>query len=326
MQLKMKMISSIKNLVSSLMLILIQTLVPAQAEGVMAIGTGATTSTYYVLGGALCRSINLSLPSQLSTICLAKPTKGPTDNLNNILSRSLTVGVVHADELDDAYHGKGIFNQSYTELRSIFGLNNEVLTILVRRSVEIDKLQDLSDKIVSIGRFNWYTSRSIERILTALGESNVSFSRTRYLSMTDANDALCDDKIDASLLMISYPNSELANVLSRCNVKLLSMKKSLLNRVTKSYRYYARTQIPESDATEEEALAVPLILVTTESTSADLVYGMTKAVAENLKYLRRTQPLLKDYHLEDMIKLSTAAPLHPGAEKYFKEIGLLKDK
>lgn len=296
----------------------------AHAEGIMSIGTGTTNSDYYAIGGGLCRSINLSLPNQLSTICLSKPTKGPTDNLNNILSRSLNVGIVHADELDDAYYGKGIFNQPYTELRSIFGLNNEVLTILVRRSAEITKLQDLSDKTVSIGRFNWYTSRSIERVLTALDNSNVSFERTRYLDMKDANDALCDDKIDASMLMLSYPSNELANVLGHCNVKLLSMEEELLNRVTKSYRYYTKVELPKSTGAKGEALAVPLVLVTTASQPEALVYGMTKAVAENLKYLRRTQPLLKDYQLADMVKLSAAAPLHPGAEKYFKEIGLLK--
>lgn len=324
MQFQLTKMTALKWVLGGLLLSIQSLSFANQTDGILKIGTGITSSNYYAVGGGLCRSINLSLPAQLSTICLAKPTKGPTENLNHLLSSTLGFGIVHADELDDAYHGKGIFSQTYNELRSVFGLNNEVLTILVRRSTDINKLQDLSDKIVSIGKFNWYTSRSIERILTALDNSDVSFSRTRYLGQKEANDALCDDKIDASMLILSYPSNELQSVLNQCNVKLLNMDEELLNRVSSSYRYYTKVALPAGAETDSEALAIPLVLATTKDQSEELVYEMTKAVAENLKFLRRTQPLLRDYQLGDMIRLSVGAPLHPGAEKYFREIGLLQ--
>ncbi len=296
----------------------------------ISVGTGGITGVYYPAGGAICRLLNRGRKEH-GIRCSVESTGGSVSNLNAIRNGAIDFGIVQSDWQYHAYNGTGFFadQKPFKELKSVFSLYTETFTMAVAEKSDIKKLDDIVGKRVNFGPQGSGMYATMEVLMSAKGWTKSSFAATTYLQPSEQPKALCDGKIDVMIYAAGNPNGVLQEATQTCKTRILSVDKETIDKLVKSNSYYVKAIIPggmyAGNQSSVETFGVKASVVTSEKTSSDVVYNMTKAVFENFDNFKTLHPVFSSLKKEDMIKEGNSAPLHPGAARYFKEAGLLKD-
>ncbi len=293
------------------------------------IGTGGVTGVYYPMGGAICRLVNKK-KKETGIRCSVESTGGTQYNLNSIAAGELDMGVAQSDGQDFAYNGTHQFTDAgpNKELRSLFSLYPEVFTVVARKDSGITNYEQLKNKRFNIGSPGSGTRGNVDMVDSFFGWTTDDFSLASELKSAEQPSALCDNKIDAMSFTVGQPNGTIKEATTACDAVIVNVNGPLVEKMLEKYPYYAKAIIPagmyRGTDTDTESFGVLATIVTTTKLPDEVAYQVVKAVFENFDKFKKMHPALSNLKKEDMVNQGLTAPLHPGAVKYYKEVGLLK--
>lgn len=292
------------------------------------IGTGGVTGVYYPTGGAICRLVNQGR-SEHGIRCSAESTGGSVFNLNTIREGELDMGVVQSDWQYHAYHGSDQFEEAgpFEDLRALFSLHPEPMTLIVRPDSGIESIEDLVGKRVNVGNPGSGQRGTTERLMEALGWEMDTFSLASELPSREQAQALCDNRIDAIFFTVGHPSGSIQEPIATCDARLVSISHESVDALVEDTPYYFQATIPggmyPGHADDIRTFGVGATFVSSTNTSADVIYEVVKAVFENFDTFKSLHPAFAVLEQEAMVSSGLSAPLHDGAQRYFEEAGLL---
>jgi len=298
----------------------------AQAQQFFRIGTGGTAGTYYPVGGMIANAV--SQPGKI--IATAQATNGSLANVNGVASGAMEAGFTQSDVATWAYTGTGAFEgkPKVTDLRMIANLYPESIHLVVKKGSGIKSVADLKGKRVALDEPGSGTLIDARMVLAAYGVKETDI-KPEYIKPNQAGDKLKDGALDAFFFVGGAPAgaiSELAS--SGTGIELLPLAGPQAEALLKSSPWFAVDNIAANtykDVAAVQTLAVGAQLVTNAKVDADTIYQITKAM-----YSDATQKALAAGHAkgkfitkENAVK-GVGIPFHPGAEKFYREVGLIK--
>ena len=302
---------------------------PASAQQTfITIGTGGVTGVYYPTGGAICRLVNKDR-KQHGVRCSVESTGGSVYNTRTIREGELDFGVVQSDVQSAALEGVRAFedDEPYTDLRAVFSVHPEPVQVMVRNDSGINSVSDMRGKRVNIANPGSGTRVLAEVLMDAAGVSPDDFALAAELKSSEQAAALCDGKLDATIWAAGLPNGSSMEATSTCDIKILDLTTSGTDEVLASNPAYAAATIPggmyPGNPDDIASWGPKATFVADASTPDDLVYTLVKAVFDNFDDFKNLHPAFSRLTEEEMIKDGLSAPLHPGAERYYRERGWL---
>jgi uncharacterized protein len=292
------------------------------------IGTGGVTGVYYAVGGAICRLVNKDR-KQHGIRCSVESTGGSAFNVNAIKAGELDFGLAQSDVQYNAYKGLGAFkDNAFPELRAVFSVHPEPFTVLARKEANVSTFDELKGKRVNVGNPGSGTRNSMEELLVALGWKLSDFSLASELKADEHGPALCDNKIDAFFYGVGHPSANIQDPTTTCGARLVSIKGQAIDKLLADKPYYAKATIAgglyNNNPNPTETYGVLATLVTSAKVPDETVYQIVKATFDNFNEFKSLHPAFANLDPAKMVKDGNSAPLHSGAEKYYKEKGWLK--
>jgi uncharacterized protein len=301
----------------------------AQEQRFTTIGTGGVTGVYYAVGGAVCRLLNKERKVH-GIRCSVESTGGSAFNVNTIKAGELDFGLAQSDVHYNAVKGLAQFKDAgpYADLRSVYSVHPEPFTVVARKELNAAKFEDLKGKRVNVGNPGSGTRASMDELLDALGWKISDFSLASELKADEHGPALCDNKIDAFYYGVGHPSANIQDPTASCGAKLVSISGPAVDKLLAGKPYYARGTIPggmyANNPQPTETYGVMATLVTSAKVPEAVVYQLVKATFDNFEEFKKLHPAFAVLKAEDMFKTGLSAPLHAGAERYYKEKGWLK--
>jgi len=286
--------------------------------------TGGTSGVYYPLGVALANAIGKSMP-QLKTSVQA--TKASVENLNLLQAGRGEIAFTLGDSLSDAWKGneEAGFKTPLKKLRGIAAIYPNYIQIVARADAGIKTLADLKGKKVSVGAPKSGTELNARVILGAAGMSYKDFAKVEYLPFGESVELMKNRQIDVTLQSAGLGVSALRDLATSVDIVVVAIPADVIKKTNDPA--YLPAVIPANtyrgQTADVPAAAVQNFLVTHEGVSDDVVYGMTKALWTSLDQLVAAHSAAKAIDLKHALE-GMPVPLHPGAQKYYKEVGLLK--
>jgi uncharacterized protein len=293
------------------------------------IGTGGVTGVYYAVGGAICRLVNKDRKEH-GLRCSVESTGGSAYNVNAIRQGELDFGMAQSDVQYNALKGTGAFAEggAFADLRAVMSVHPEPFTVLARPEANIKGFEDLKGKRVNVGNPGSGTRNSMEQLLSALGWTLGDFSLASELKADEHGPALCDNKIDAFFYGVGHPSANIQDPTTTCGAKLVPITGATIDKLVSENPYYAKATIPgglyKNNPDPTETYGVMATLVTSASVPEETVYRVVRAVFENFDEFKSLHPAFANLDTSQMVKNGLSAPLHPGAERYYREKGWLK--
>ena len=302
------------------------------------IGTGAPGGTYHPVGGVISNAISNppgSPPCDEGGSCgvpgfiaSAKSTQGSIDNVKAIGTGALESGFSQADIAYWAFRGTGPLaaTGAITNLRAIANLFSESVHVVARRGAGIDEISDLRGKRISLGEEGSGTVVEAWAILDAFGLDKGDFS-VSYLKPVPASIQLREGKIDAFFIVAGAPIGAVQELSRSLEITVIPIMGPKADALVKSFPFFDGGVIPGGvyeGVDETRTISVGAQWLVAAETDADLVYGITRAF-----WHERTGQLLAGAHrMGKDIRLASAldgiaVPLHPGAARYYFEVGRL---
>lgn len=300
----------------------------AQGQKFVTIGTGGVTGVYYAVGGAICRLMNKDRKTH-GIRCSVESTGGSAFNVNTIKGGELDFGLAQSDVQFNAVKGQAGFKDNvFPELRAVFSVHPEPFTVLARKEANVGNFEELKGKRVNVGNPGSGTRNSMEELLGALSWKLSDFSLASELKADEHGPALCDNKIDAFFYGVGHPSANIQDPTTTCGAKLVSITGAAVDKLLADKPYYAKATIPaglyNNNPQATETYGVLATMVTSAKTPDETVYQLVKATFENFNEFKTLHPAFAALDPAKMVKDGNSAPLHPGAERYYKEKGWLK--
>ena len=298
-----------------------------EANQFIAIGTGGVTGVYYPAGGAICRLVNKNRKEH-GIRCSVESTGGSIYNINTIRAGELEFGVAQSDWQHHAYEGTSKFTDAgkFEGLRAVFSVHKEPFTLLARADAGITKFEDLKGKRVNIGNPGSGQRGTMEVLMEAMGWTMDTFSLVSELKSAEQSAALCDNKIDAIVFTVGHPSGSIKEATSTCDTVLVEVSGKVVKKLIKDNAYYSEATIPggmySGNGNDVKTFGVGATFVSSDAVPEEVVYELVKAVFENFGDFRALHPAFSKLEKEQMVSDGLSAPLHKGAEKYYKEVGL----
>lgn len=297
----------------------------ASADTFFSIGTGGVTGVYYPTGGAICRLVNKDRKDH-GFRCSVESTGGSIYNINTIRAGELDFGVAQSDWQYHAYNGTSSFEDqgAFEGLRAVFSVHPEPVTILAGPDTGIANVTDLKGKRVNIGNPGSGTRGTWEVMEEALGWERSDLALAAELKSAETGQALCDGRIDAYFWLVGHPSALTQETVSTCDAQLVNATGPEIEALVADRPYYRVATIPAgmyNNAEDVVTFGVAATFVTSADVPEDLVYVVVKAVFENFEDFKGLHPAFANLTEEEMVTNAISAPLHPGAERYYKERG-----
>lgn len=295
----------------------------ASAATFINIGTGSTGGTYYPVGAAMAKVWNSSIPGMKAN---AQSTGGTAQNLALLAKGDAEIGF--ADGLYYfAYEGKGQFDgKPMKNIRGLVPLYAEPIHFLVAKGSGIKSLKDLKGKRVSVGAVGSGTEVTVRTLLKVNGIDPDKDIKAENLGLSDTATAFADKNIDAGLTVGALGIAGVVEITTIGTAELIDFEPDAIKNLCKELPYYLPFDIPtntyKGQTKPVKAMASWNILVVKDDLDKDLAYNMTKALFEKKKDILNVSTRLASMAPENLKYIQV--PLHPGAEKYYKEIGAVK--
>lgn len=300
---------------------------PAVAQqNFITIGTGGQTGVYYVVGQSLCRLVNRNTGTH-GIRCNAPSSGGSVANVNAIRGGEMDMGVVQSDIQYKAYEGVENFADAgaFTDMRAMFAMHGEPLTIVARRDADITHVKDLKGKRFNIGNPGSGQRDTMDVVMNALGWTIRDFALASQLSASEQAAALGDNNIDAMVYVAGHPNGSIQEATTTVDSVIVAVDGEEIDGIIAEHPYYARASIPggmyRGNDQAVDTFGVRATMVTSAKVPEETVYQTVKAVFDNFDRFKRLHPAFAELNEQEMIKESLSIPLHEGAVRYYKERG-----
>jgi TRAP transporter TAXI family solute receptor len=297
---------------------------PVHAADFVNVLTGGTSGVYYPMGVALSQIFGKALPGDKVSV---QATKASAENLNLLQAGRGEIAFTLGDSLSDAYKGdaEAGFATPLKKLRGIAGIYPNYIQIVASADSGIKTLADLKGKRVSVGAPKSGTELNARAVLKAAGLSYKDLGKVEYLPFGESVELMKNRQLDVTLQSAGLGVSALRDLASAMKIVVVEIPADVVAKVGDPA--YQPAMIPantyEGQTKDVPSIAIQNFLVTHEGVPTETVYKMTKALWENLDALVAAHAAGKGIKKETAIK-GMPVPLHPGAEKYYREVGMLK--
>jgi hypothetical protein len=298
----------------------------ASAQEFISIGTGGVTGVYYPTGGAICRLVNKGRKEH-GIRCAVESTGGSVYNINTIKAGELEFGVAQSDWQYHAYNGTSKFaDNPFPDIRAVFSVHPEPFTVIARSDAGVNSFADLKGKRVNVGNPGSGQRATMEVVMDAYGIGMDDFALATEYKGSEMAKQLCDGNIDAMIYTIGHPAAAIKEATTTCDATLVSVTGPEVEKLVADNPFYRVATIPggmykgtDGDTT---TFGVGATFVTSATVPEEVVYIVAKSVMENVEDFRKLHPAFANLDPAEMVNDGLSAPLHPGAEKAYMELGL----
>ena len=294
-----------------------------RADDFINVLTGGTSGVYYPMGVAIAKIYTDKMPNTRPTV---QATKASVENLNLLQQGKGELAFTLGDSLAFAWEGneEAGFKNKLTKLRGVAAIYPNFIQVVASKESGIKTLADLKGKRLSVGAPKSGTELNARAILGGAGISYKDLGKLEYLPFAESVELMKNRQLDATLQSAGLGVAAIRDLASAVEITIVEIPASLVEKVGPPY---VKAVIPANtytgQTTDIQGAAVVNYLATRADLSTDLIYAMTKSIFENLNELAAAHSAGKAVKLEKALE-GMPVPLHPGAEKYFKEKGLIK--
>ncbi|MFA6313036.1 MAG: TAXI family TRAP transporter solute-binding subunit [Sterolibacterium sp.] len=296
----------------------------AHAAEFINILTGGTSGVYYPLGVALSQIYGKAIPDAKSSV---QATKASAENLNLLQSGKGEIAFTLGDALSDAWKGdaESGFKAPLKKLRSVAGIYSNYIQIIASADSGIKTLADLKGKRVAVGAPKSGTELNTRAILKGAGLTYADLGKVEYLPFGESVELMKNRQLDATLISAGLGVAAVRDLAISIKMVIVTIPAEVVAKIGDPA--YQSGVIPaktyEGQAAEVTTVVIQNALVTHEGVPTETVYKMTKAMFDNLDQMVAAHAAAKAIKRENATK-GLPVPLHAGAEKYYREVGLIK--
>lgn len=295
-----------------------------QAAEFINVLTGGTSGVYYPLGVSLTQIYSKVMPDARTSV---QATKASAENLNLLQAGKGEIAFTLGDTLAEAWKGNPDvgFKAPLTKLRAVAAIYPNYIHFLASADSGIKSLADLKGKRVSVGAPKSGTELNSRNILKAVGLDYTDFAKVEYLGYSESVELMKNRQLDATLLSSGLGVAAVRDLATALNIVVIPIPADVIAKIGNAA--YQPGTIPANtyngQTTDVNTVLVPNFLVTHAGVPDEVVYQMTRSMTENLAAMATAHAAAKAIRKERMAT-GSPVPLHPGAEKYYREVGLLK--
>lgn len=299
-------------------------------DKIIKLGTGKRLGFYQPVGDSICRVINKQMKSNILR-CYPIKSTGSLENIENLRLAKIDFALVQSDLQDYAFYGTNIFQNKgeFKNLRFVFSLYIETLVMLVNHDSSIRILDDVLEKNINIGTYGSETREIMDDLFAHKGWNDSNFRNIYKMRLEEEPEALCNRMINVMTLTTGHPSPLIKQTTERCEVRLININDSIINKMVEDNKVYIATTIPGGtyigNPNDIATFGVKVALLTTSDMSDEIVYKVTKSIFSNLEKFKNLHPVLNNLDVKKMITEGQIAPIHPGAERYYREQGYLNN-
>ncbi|MGY3851270.1 TAXI family TRAP transporter solute-binding subunit [Aeromonas aquatilis] len=282
----------------------------------LTIGTGPLNGVYYPTGGAICRVLNAGHALHGDS-CTVQSTRGSMANLKALGKGDVQLALVQSDVLHHALHGTGPFSGQGAnhQLRSLFRLYQESLTLLATPDSGITTLADIEGKRVYPGNNGAGEQITSQALMAAMGWQPGQFVAYQLKSDSEPLEGLCDGSLDAAFVVAGHPSQAVGDLISRCKVRLIPIEGEQIDKLLKQHSYYQRSRIAANLYPGQTAsinnIGMSAELVALASLPDPIVRTVRDTLLARVKQFSRLHPALSKVTPEQL-QAQTELPLHAG--------------
>ena len=308
-----------------------QAVASAERKQSIVIGTGHVKGAYHAAGVGICRFVNQGT-AEHGVACETRNTRGDMENIDGLQrlggKGELTMALAQGRWVNHAHNGYGRFEAAgpNRDVRAVFSLYPQPLTVAARADAGIGHFNDLEGKRVNIGEPDSLHRDAMNVLMEELGWDASTLASATEMNPEDAVTALCDNELDAIVVADGNPNQHLRDASFFCDIVLAEVSGPAVDALVRSNYYYIATTIPggmykgtEGDTKTFGAVAV---MMAGQVIEHDVIYTATKAVFENLEEFRGLHDSFGALAKKAMTTEGIQVPLHGGSDKYLREVGL----
>ena len=293
---------------------------PASAQQ-LSIATGGTGGVYYPIGGGFAEMFNNHIDGAQAT---AEVTGASVENMGLIMRGDADLALVLADTAYQAYTGTGDFDGRQIEnTRALASVYPNAVQLVTLAESDIQSIADLAGKRVSVGAPGSGTELNARALLEANGVNYEDFTPQR-LNFNETADAIRDGDIDAGFWSVGPPTSSILNLAATRDIRLIGLSDEEIANAQEVEAVFAPYELAAGmyDGMDEavQTIGIPNVLVVNADMDEELAYQLTQLLFENTDELIAVHPAANDTTIEFTMS-STPVPLHPGALRYFEEVG-----
>ena len=286
--------------------------------------TGGQSGVYYPMGVALSQIWGRVLPDAKVTV---QSTKASAENLNLLQAGRGEMALVLGDALSDAWKGEkeSGFAKPLDKLRAVSGMYPNFIQIVASAESGIKTMADLKGKRISVGAPKSGTELNARAVFKGAGMSYEDFSKVEYLPFGESVELMKNRQLDATLQSAGLGVSSIRDLATSVPIQVVPIPPEVAKKINDAA--YEPSVIPANtypgQTAEAQTIAIKNFLVTHSGVPEDAVYAMTKAMFESLDTLVAAHNAAKGIKKDGAVT-GTSVPFHPGAQKYYKEVGLMK--
>lgn len=285
------------------------------------IGTAGTGGAYYPIGIAMAEIVSSELPTQAT----AQVTGGAVENIQLIQEQSVKIALTNAASAYRGRNGIAPFSRS-DRVMGLFGnLTQGVYHIVVLDSSPIQTLNDLRGRRVSLGPAGGLGVELSGYVFAAAG-FGIDDVRATYLSYDESVQMIADGNLDAVVIQTALPNPAVRSIeATGRRIRVIPLPEEVITAVNAEYPYFSRFSIDRSvynTPTDVATLNGTNVAVVDRDMPEDVVYQITKVFMNNIDRIRASHPAASAFSLE--LASEMPIPLHPGAERFYREAGVLR--
>lgn len=286
--------------------------------------TGGTSGVYYPLGVALGKVFETAVPDARPSV---QATKASVENLNLLQAGRGELGFSLGDAVSQAWAGNAEagFKAPLKKLRALAAIYPNYIQIIAAKDSGIRTLADLKGKRISVGAPKSGTELNAHTVLAAAGLSYADFAKVEYLPFGESVELMKNRQIDVTLQSAGLGVASIRDLATAVPIVVVPVPADVVAKIGDSA--YQPAEIPVATYEGQDAtvptVAITNILVTHSGVPDEVAYAMAKGLFEHLDQLAAAHAAGRAIKLENAVK-GLPIPLHPGAEKYYREVGLLK--
>jgi TRAP transporter TAXI family solute receptor len=286
--------------------------------------TGGTSGVYYPMGVGLSQLYNSGIKDAKASV---QATKASVENLNLLQAGRGEIAFALGDSVADAWQGveDAGFKAPLKKLRAVAAIYPTYIQIVARKESGIKTLADLKGKRVSVGAPKSGTELNARAILAAAGLSYDDLGRVEFMPFAESVELVKNRQLDATLQSAGLGQAAIRDLASMMPITFVEVPADVVTKIGSPA--YQSSVIPagtyDGQDTAIATVAITNILVTHEGVSDEVAYQMAKLLFDNLDRMANAHSAAKQISLENATK-GLPIPLHPGAERFYKEAGVLK--
>ncbi len=300
----------------------------AQTRQGVLIGTGAAGGVYHPLGESICRLFNFTTDRH-GLRCAAAVSAGSNGNIEQLRAGTIDVAIVQSDVVSDAIDGAGPFQLSGAspDLRVLFVAHDEPFTIVASPSSGIANSTGLLGKRINAGEAGSGYRMALDRLAAASDLTRDSFSQILELSPRDQVAALCAGQLDAIVYLVGHPNGLIQEATGKCRGRIVPVRSERIRTMLERHREYREMNVPggiyDGHPDPIPTFGAIAIVVTKAQLPNRTAYELVRSVVDDFEEFTRLHPAFVGLSVQGVARRVPYAKFHDGAEKYFRERGLI---